>query len=1590
MSTNASDIETVLLSLRMDSKIKSDAEAILKKYRELQRVTAAIEKNMAGITGPKGTSYTTNKGVDGTAYGLANVRTQRLLKDEQKQLGTITKAFQTELSGVVNQIAKIGGPKAAAAAQALKNLNDGLATGTTKINAFARAKEKQAKAEDRAAVVDKGKARQAALTNNTANKSSGSPVADVASAKSFQQKTAVNREKAMLARNQDQGASLLRNQATLVRNYALIGGAVGAGYSTGNFIVELDKSLKQLQSIAALTNTEMAGLTKSIISVSEATKFTAVEVAAAATTMAQAGFGKDQIATSLESITLFATAVGTDLKNAVDLATSTLGVYNKSANQLPDVTDKMTVAINSSKLNLDKLSLGLQYAGNIAAQSNVSFEETVATLAAMANSGIRSGSTLGTGLRQILIALQKPSEGLTSTLANLGIGLDQIDLKTHGLIGVMTNLANGGFTVTDAMRTMEVRAGAAFSAFVNNIDVANDIAKKMEIGGAATKANAVQMEALSNQWAKFGSIAKSVAYEAFEPTLKLLTATLSVVGDLISKIKELGVGLPILGTLLSTYLGVRLFRNLNSLRKVFSTDSGIIARAKALATGAAVTSAGGSALGGASGGFLARMGTSGLVRGVIAVVASAGGWAAILVGAVATLGYSFFKNKFETAGADAAQGALSETFSARSRQEDLNKKLSATFIKIFERQPVLSGEAGSEELKKQIRAINSEFKEFGFYLNESTTSFEDLVAGLKKFRGLTNAEILRLSPKLVAQTEDLAKARTKQGFGRNDSYVDKFVAGTQKYQTYQTGQYSSSLNTQDFEFLNSIGSGGNSKKFQDLQAQVTAIDIKSPSAEGAYKSAEASYRQLYSEFKRIADSASVNEDQKELLAGALKKLDELIVVTQQGQISALDVRNNLPGPNGGPSLEQKRLETNTILETQFTSDLIQRNNEQTAKLQGLAQASANTSDPETSKVIYDQLLEFQKEADLYREKMKAEFELALSARDIKLKSTEGVGLSNTYLEPQLNALDAGIKALLDTVKPKAKVVLDAETEAQLKQLATKQKDLEAERGDTLNAEKVVKLTEEIATIIAQKYTLTLGQTLFSSDKGSETLITAESGYALANEQRANTRVGAQQGEYIGIYDRLLAGDFEGLTKDSKITDKELAKALRMFMKERMLEIDNAFSLAQSELISYDLEDLRLKQKVKVESRFTGDAGIVNSRRLTPLMNLGNTQSKISDNQIAKTQQEIKNLESQFAKQAKLQALLKQELTSLDGRSNSDVKTDLDKLTKEQLDVTQKIIDLNLRIDELGVEKANNTFDNNVEQIQLRRERSGFMSDDQLRAAAAVNGTGYQTASGSQVGPTSPNASGNLGQGVANGLNFSLGELEAYYEGYDGLGELFSSLTESAKTMGDSFGSAFASFVDGSTSASDAARNFLLGFLGDLASMAARVAANQLMSYILSAGFGLAGGTADGAGSPTIGPDGGGMRVYQGGLQIAGRYATGGLITAGRTQRDSSLAHVAKGEFVLRRAAVQALGVDTVRGLNSLDPNTNSLQQSMGSVNLGARGMDDSKKEVNVYVVNETSRPQAMGKSDILAVINDDVMRNGATKQLIKRVSMGDL
>lgn len=534
------------------------------------------------------------------------------------------------------------------------------------------------------------------------------------------------------------GADLIAVQARVLAGGVALYGVLNSIRETAQFVVQLDGQFRQFQAITATTNTEMVGLKASLIEVSQASKFTAVEIAQAATVMGQAGFSAREVAESIGSISQLATAAGSSLAESVDVVTSTMSIFNLQTSQAADIANTMTAALNLSKLSMDKLTLGFQYAGNIAAQMGITYQELTGVLGALANSGIQSGSTLGTGLRQLLIDIQNPTEKFTATLKELGLTQQDVNVESNGLLPVLNLLKDSGFGAAQAFESFEVRAAAAFAALSNNTDLAAELQEQFILSSAATEANAIQMESLSNTYAKFQSVVGTVAYNAFEPMLEVLQNVIEAVANFLGTLNKapgilqfVGAAITALGTALTVSLSVAVFRGLIMAIPIFT----------AFGAGAAAATAPTAALGVASG---VAAGQVGLLN-----IAMKANWIVAAISLIAGLAVAFqaFGESAQTA-ADRVDILKAQVSNFKGEADSANGQIEAieqTITNLIRQKEALDNDPLMNRAK--ILEVKQAFREISEEVNTTTGSVDDLIEAL---RNLQAADFTKLSASLEA------------------------------------------------------------------------------------------------------------------------------------------------------------------------------------------------------------------------------------------------------------------------------------------------------------------------------------------------------------------------------------------------------------------------------------------------------------------------------------------------------------------------------------------------------------------------------------------------------------------------------------------------------------------------------------------------------------------------------------------------------------------------------------------------------------------------------------------------------------------------
>jgi TP901 family phage tail tape measure protein len=194
---------------------------------------------------------------------------------------------------------------------------------------------------------------------------------------------------------------------------------------------------------------------------------------------------------------------------------------------------------------------------------------------------------------------------------------------------------------------------------------------------------------------------------------------------------------------------------------------------------------------------------------------------------------------------------------------------------------------------------------------------------------------------------------------------------------------------------------------------------------------------------------------------------------------------------------------------------------------------------------------------------------------------------------------------------------------------------------------------------------------------------------------------------------------------------------------------------------------------------------------------------------------------------------------------------------------------------------------------------------------------------------------------------------------------------------------FNDLFTGSQTALGAFAGFAKGIAQMLEQLAAKFLASQIFGLLLSlipTGGGLGAGldginqVSDSLFKPAV------IGAYTGGLI---GYSGGGEVMNGSSSRDSVVAKLAKGEFVVQKASADAVGSSFLNKLNSHGVGAfRDLQSAPTIVGMGA------KQEMRVFVVAPDHKP-SMSPQDVLLIVSDDMLKNGVTKQLVRSISQGN-
>ena len=305
----------------------------------------------------------------------------------------------------------------------------------------------------------------------------------------------------------------------------------GLAQSSVGVGMTFDASMSQVAATMGTTVDQISNLTKVAKEMGSTTKFTATQAADALNYLALAGYDANKAAEVLPSVLNLAAAGGMDLAYASDLVTDAMASLNLEANKqnVDDFGNKLAMAASKANASVSQLGEAILTVGGTAANLKGGTTELTTALGLLANVGIKSAEG-GTHLRNIILALQSPTDDAAKKMQALGLqvydaqgnmrGLDEIlgDLNAamQGMTqGQKDSIINQLFNKTDlaAVNGLLAAQGEQWDTLAAQIDAADGAMGQM----AETQIDNLQgaMTILSSA---FEGLQLAV-YDELEPTL---------------------------------------------------------------------------------------------------------------------------------------------------------------------------------------------------------------------------------------------------------------------------------------------------------------------------------------------------------------------------------------------------------------------------------------------------------------------------------------------------------------------------------------------------------------------------------------------------------------------------------------------------------------------------------------------------------------------------------------------------------------------------------------------------------------------------------------------------------------------------------------------------------------------------------------------------------------------------------------------------------------------------------------------------------------------------------------------------------------
>lgn len=293
--------------------------------------------------------------------------------------------------------------------------------------------------------------------------------------------------------------------------------AVGLGLvKSAQAAIDFEKSMRNVNSIAGLSEGKFRDLSKSVLELSGKTAQAPKTLAEGLYQLVSSGFDAKDSLVILKSSAKAATAGLTDTETATTAVAAALNSYHLKAKDAADISDILFQTVNRGVISFPELAQTIGTVLPFASSLHIGLNQVGASISTLTKEGIPAAEAT-TYLKNAMVQFLKPSDALAAAIKKTGFESGEALVKSKGFQGALDAVAKTSDGTKGALQTMfpDIRASAAVFALTGkNAKTAADDLRNFSAAATAGSTEKV-----------FKEQSKSVAFQ-----MQQLKANLSVLG----------------------------------------------------------------------------------------------------------------------------------------------------------------------------------------------------------------------------------------------------------------------------------------------------------------------------------------------------------------------------------------------------------------------------------------------------------------------------------------------------------------------------------------------------------------------------------------------------------------------------------------------------------------------------------------------------------------------------------------------------------------------------------------------------------------------------------------------------------------------------------------------------------------------------------------------------------------------------------------------------------------------------------------------------------------------------------------------------